>query len=341
MSSRGSSGHLRCRYRLPAEFEDGFVAELAERGTLGAEVREVRGDGGELVEIDAWFPFATPHEVGEPGAEWRAAGVELVAVDTPAGEDWLAAWRAAAQPFEAGRRFLLDPREPDEPTPDAGGRILLRLPARAAFGTGSHESTRLALDLLEAAPPAGRSVLDVGTGTGVLALAALALAARSAAACDVDPVAAIHAAENRRLNRDVPGRGTASRRTEASIGAGGVSRSGCASGPGGGSRLAIWAGGLAALAPAARFELVLANVLPERILPELPRLAAAVGPGGALIYSGLLAEREDEIAAAFAACGLLSRDRATAGEWVALRLEPAGVRLDPATPGAVVGGGAA
>jgi len=284
------AGHLRCRYRLPAEREDGFVAELAARGTLGAEVRN-RDD---LIELDAWFPPGSPHEIAEPGAEWRAAGVEPIAVETLADEDWLAAWRAAARPFEAGRRFLLDPREPEERPPPPTDRILLRLPARAAFGTGSHESTRLALELLEAAPPVGRTVLDVGTGTGVLALAALALGARSATACDVDPVAAIHAVENRRLNRVVPS---------------------------GGRGLTVWAGGLVALAFRARFDLVLANVLPERILPELPRLTAAVDPGGALIYSGLLAERAGEITSVFAACGLAPRDRATAGEWVALRLE--------------------
>jgi ribosomal protein L11 methyltransferase len=302
------SGHLRCRYRLPAEREEDFVAELAARGTLGAAV----GEGG--LTLDAYFAPGTPRDIAEPGAEWRAAGVELTAVDTLADEDWLAGWRAAAQPFEVGRRFLLDPREPEEPPPAPGERLLLRLPARAAFGTGSHESTRLALELLEGSGVAGRSVLDVGTGTGVLALAALALGARSATACDVDPVAAIHAGENRRLNR-------------AAL-AEGASRSPAGAGPTAAPRLGpavrclrLWAGGLAALAPGARFDLVLANVLPERILPELPRLAAAVAPGGSLLYSGLLAEREDEVAAAFAGRGLRPADRATAGEWVALKLE--------------------
>lgn len=252
------------------------------------------------IEIDAWFPADTPRETAEPGEAWRAAGVELTAVE-PIGEtDWFAAWRAAAQPFEVGRRFLLDPREPDLPetaeAPPSGGRIALRLPARAAFGTGSHESTRLALELLETVDPAGRSVLDVGTGTGILAFAALALGARRAAACDVDPVAAFHARDNRRLNG-------------AALPAA--------------ARFAVWAGGAGALVPGARFDLLLVNVLPERILPELPRLARATAPGGALVYSGLIAERESELTEAWAASGMAVRGRAAAGEWVALHLEPA------------------
>ncbi len=250
------------------------------------------------IEIDAWFPAGTPRETAEPGEAWREAGLELTAVE-PVGEtDWFAAWRAAARPFEVGRRFLLDPREPDpaaEPA-SAAGRIALRLPARAAFGTGSHESTRLALELLETVEVAGRSVLDVGTGTGILAFAALALGARRASACDVDPVAAFHARDNRRLNG-------------AALPAG--------------AGFAVWAGGAGALAPGARFDLLLVNVLPERILPELPRLARATAPGGALIYSGLVAEREAELTAAWAACGLAVRSRAAAGDWVALHLEPA------------------
>lgn len=291
------------------------MAELWGRGMLGAQVLEAAavdgtsrgadldaaalgdacGRGG--IALDAYFSSEAPPAAAEPGPGWRRAGVVLVAVETFDDEDWLAPWRAAARPFAVGRRFLLDPREPVTP-PAAGGeggegRIVLRLPARAAFGTGSHESTRLALELLEATPVAGRSVLDVGTGTGVLALAALALGARSAAGCDLDPVAPVHARDNRRLNR-------------AALPAG--------------ARLALWAGGMAAVAPAARFDLVLVNVLAERILAELPRLSAAVAAGGALIYSGAVAESEPEVAATFAACGLAPRCRAVAGEWVALRL---------------------
>jgi len=80
------------------------------------------------------------------------------------------------------------------------GRRLLRLPARAAFGTGSHESTSLALELLEDADLQGRRVLDVGTGTGVLAFAALAFGAASVTGFDVDPASPFHARDNSALN---------------------------------------------------------------------------------------------------------------------------------------------
>lgn len=278
---------------------DGGAKPAAAPADLEESDPAAIGRSGWVV-VDVWFPAATPRQDAEPGAEWREAGVELIDVEAVGETDWLAGWRASARPFGVGERFLLDPREPelaepagDEP-PQAGDRFVLRLPARAAFGTGSHESTRLALELLERAGVAGRAVLDIGTGTGVLAFAALALGARTVAAYDLDPVAAFHARVNRRLNDSAlpPG-----------------------------ARLSLWAGGAGTLAPGARFDLLLVNVLPERILGELPFLAAATAPAGALIYSGLVAEREAEMTAAWAGCGMAVADRAVAGDWVALRLE--------------------
>lgn len=304
---------LRFRYALPAELEDDFVAELWARGTRGVEVAgdaaAAAGAGG--LELIAYFPPQAGAGVGEPGAVWAARGVALRERGEEPDRDWLAVWRAAARPFTVGRRFRLDPRDPDDPAAGATGgddegepaadRITLRLPARAAFGTGSHESTRLALELLEEVceetPAAGRRVLDVGTGTGVLALAALALGAASAVAYDADVAAPFHARVNRRLNRRV-----------------------CRAA--GGGRLRLFAGTTAALrdASGAGFDLLLVNVLPERIRPELPRLAARLAAGGELIYSGLLAECGGEATGWFAALGLAERGRRTAGEWLALRL---------------------
>jgi ribosomal protein L11 methyltransferase len=222
--------------------------------------------------------------------------------------DWLAEWRRLARPIPVGRRFLLDPREPEEELrdddigddvgEDAADRLVLLLPARNAFGTGSHESTRLAIELLEAAPLAGATVLDVGTGTGVLAFAALALGARSVVGFDVDPASAVQARLNVALNAAVLGEGA--------------------------SRFAPFAGTGAAIAPTARFDLLLINVLPGRILDQLAPLVATLRPGGALLFSGIVAEQVSTVKSRCGELGLADTAEQRDGEWVAFRFERAG-----------------
>lgn len=284
---------IRRIYLVPARLEELFAAELWAAGTLGLEIKPHDGD---RVRMEAYFDQASP----EP--DLSAMGLEGAEEVESAGEepvpqvDWLARYRENARPFAVGRRLLLDPREPDEPACDVPpGRVLLRLPARSAFGVGSHESTRLALELLEDLADdgglAGRSALEIGAGTAVLSFAALRFGARSAIAFDLDPGAPIHARDNSRLNGLFPRH---------------------------------FAGRLAALAPPphpkSRFDLLLLNVLPEEILAELPDLVDRLAPDGELIFSGILAERGDEILGRVAALGLVERGRRIANEWIAFRL---------------------
>jgi ribosomal protein L11 methyltransferase len=160
------------------------------------------------------------------------------------------------------------------------------LPARAAFGVGSHESTRLAVELIEELPLAGRDVLDVGTGTGILAFAALHLGARSAVAFDLDPAAVYAARDNARRNRFEP---------------------------------LLYVGRGDALPATASFDWVLVNVVPERIRPELPELAARAVAG--MVLSGILLDGVGEVLQEVWKLGLTETARATAEEWVALRVE--------------------
>lgn len=275
----------RIVYRLPADFEETAAAELWAAGTLGLEVKD--GDEGR-VRVEAYFSGDGP----ESDPLLGFSGVERVGIERVEERDWLAEYRARARPFAVGRRLWVDPGEPEGAAPAAPeGRRLLRLPARTAFGTGSHESTRLAVELLEDVGVAGRSVLDVGTGTGVLAFAALALGARRAVAFDVDPGAALYARTASRLNALRP---------------------------------RLFAGEVAALAAAVRFDLALVNVIPELILPALPEIAARVGDegggGGELVLSGILAERGNSVLERAGALGFVERGRRTAGEWIAFRL---------------------
>jgi ribosomal protein L11 methyltransferase len=271
--------HLRRLYALPPDLEETAVALLWMGGTAG--VQSTTGADGR-VRLEAWFPLgAEPLEM--------PPGVELESADTVPDADWLSTWRERARPFPVGRSLYLDPREPDprEPEDVPEGRRLLRLPARAAFGTGSHESTALALELLEDADLRGRRVLDVGTGTGVLAFAALAFGAASVTGCDLDPAAPFHARDNSALN---------------------------------GLHPRLFAGRLAAIRERPLFDLALVNVVPEQILPEMPDLALLLRPGGEAILSGILQERGRQVLDRMRGLGFTERDRRTAGDWVAFRV---------------------
>jgi ribosomal protein L11 methyltransferase len=204
--------------------------------------------------------------------------------------DWLAQYRERAQPFPVAATFFVDPREPEEPAAVVpAGRTLLRLPARAAFGIGSHESTSLALELIETLDLTGRDVLDAGTGTGVLSFAALLGGARRAVGYDVDPASPFHARDNSRLNSLAP---------------------------------VLFAGLSTALRQSPRFDLALINIVPEQILPEMPGLVRLLRPGGELILSGILAARGRQVLDRMRGLGYAEADRREAGDWVALRVAP-------------------
>jgi ribosomal protein L11 methyltransferase len=270
--------HLRRIYLLPPDLEDAAVAVLWMAGTLGVQSSSA-ADG--RLRLEAWFPLESEPFEMIPGAELET---EDIAPDA----DWFATWRERAQPFPVGRTLYLDPREPEDATPEVPeGRRLLRLPARAAFGTGSHESTSLALELLEDTNLQGSRVLDVGTGTGVLAFAALAFGAASVTGFDLDPAAPFHARVNSALN---------------------------------GLHPRLFAGRLAAIREHPLFDLALVNVVPEQILPEMPGLAGLLVPDGGAILSGILAERGRQVLDRMRGLGFAERDRRAAGDWVAFRV---------------------
>jgi ribosomal protein L11 methyltransferase len=302
---RADSGYRRLRLRFPEAGEDEVVGQLWLAGTAGIE-EVARGEGevevlasfavgdlaGRVDAAEAALPAVRPAPQGPLVEDLAASGARVLALEVLRDDDWLARYRESVQPIPVGRGLLVDPREPDAAAPVTTERVLLRLPVRSAFGVGSHESTRLAVALLEdlAAEDAvrGRRVLDVGTGTGILAFYALALGARTAVGFDLDLEAAVLAHQNRALNQLAP---------------------------------ALFAGTTAALSPTARYDLVLVNVLPEEVAAELDRLVGLVDDGGELVFSGVLAVRGPGLLDELARRGLdrlvASRDD---GEWVAFRL---------------------
>ena len=274
--------YRRLSFVLPPAAEELLAERLWALGTLGLELSD--GDNGRR-RLDAWFAEPPPPAAADAAA--GSAEVRLVDSVVVAEEDWMAAYRRQARPIRLGRRLVVDPRDAATPPPaaEADGRRWLHLPARRAFGTGSHASTRLAVELLDDLPVAGRTVLDLGTGTGVLAFAALAAGARRVVALDTDPLAALIAGQNRAPNRLWP---------------------------------APVAGGIGCLRAERRFDLALVNILPHLVVDDLPALAARLRPGADAVFSGLLTAERRRFEARLAELGLLPRRRRRGGEWLAL-----------------------
>ena len=283
----GGRASQRLSFRIAPEDEEQLVAELWALGTRGIQVQP---EATHSVLLDAYFDADQP--LGDLAPTCQLCHATLIAREAVPERDWLADYRAGAQPFTVGR-FQIDPGEPDArhqpaPSPAAGTQSAqhhLRIPARNAFGTGSHESTRLMLELLADLDLAGNTVLDVGTGSGILAFAALQLGAESVTGFDLDPGSVVSARDNAGLNELWP---------------------------------RLFCGRVEAVA--GRFDRVLVNILPERWLGESAAVSSCVRPGGELLVSGLLLAQRATTRAALAPFGLTLASERRSGEWAALRL---------------------
>ena len=191
--------------------------------------------------------------------------------------DWENNWRQYYQPIETGERLVVVPEWLDAP---ADGRLPLRLDPGLIFGTGSHASTRLCLEGVETYVRPGGRVLDLGCGSGILSIAALLLGAEEAAGVDIDPKAVGVAYENAAMN---------------GIGAG---------------RYTVRAGdvlsdrALAAELAQKRYQLVLANIVADVIIPLSRVVPEFLQEDSIFICSGILNTRLPEVLDALEKNGL-------------------------------------
>ena len=133
---------------------------------------------------------------------FEAVGIEnTITAANCAEEDWINNWKKYFKPIPVGNRLLVRPMWEDEY--EAGDRVVLHLEPGLAFGTGTHETTRLCMELLEKYVKPGVRVLDLGTGSGILGIAALKLGAEYVFGTDLDENAITAVHENLAAN-DIP-----------------------------------------------------------------------------------------------------------------------------------------
>lgn len=121
-----------------------------------------------------------------------------IETDSCVEEDWMHNWKKYFNPIPVGEKLLIRPTWRDDFDPD--GRIVLNLDPGIAFGSGTHETTRLCLASLEKYITSETDMLDVGCGSGILAISALLLGAKSALGIDIDPLAVKTSHENAKIN---------------------------------------------------------------------------------------------------------------------------------------------
>ncbi len=264
------------RVRIPAAEEDLAASLLWELGTAGIEV--CAGAGADL----ALLAYFSDDRVDENAVTSALAPLPRARVEAaPLPEvDWVSRFRETFRGFRAGRFLIAPPWD----LPPARDDLIIVEPGRA-FGTGTHETTRLCLAALESLAGSAvlRRVLDIGTGSGLLAVAATLLGAGLVAAVDIDPEAVASAALHARINH---------------------------------APVRIVAGDGGRAFRAGSFDLVMANLTSRLLLDRRDEIAALLAPGGALILSGLLAEELPALERAFEGLGPVTVRRE--GEWAAL-----------------------
>lgn len=214
-------------------------------------------------------------------------GTLLMTLENLKDADWENNWKQYYKPLPIGEKLVVVPAWEEQP---ADGRVALRLDPGLIFGTGSHATTRMCLEAMETLAAPDKRVLDLGCGSGILSIGALVLGCREAVGCDIDPKAPDVAMDNAALN---------------GIGA---------------DRFRVYAGDILAdrgmrAALGTNFDIVLANIVADVILPLAPLSREFLAPGGTFVTSGIIEGRQDEIEHALKKAGYSIEKHFCEEEW--------------------------
>lgn len=200
-------------------------------------------------------------------------------------DDWANAWKAYYKPIKIGERIVIVPAWEKYDAKD--GEIIVKMDPGMAFGTGSHETTRLVIGLLEKYIKSGERVLDVGSGSGILAICASKLGAGLCRAYDIDPVAVRVAREN------IKDSGASNITCDQSD----LLR-----------QVDISDGG---------YDVICANIVADIIIRMTPDVHKYLNNGGVLLASGIILERSQDVVDCFERNGFEIVESVTDNGWCA------------------------
>ena len=203
-------------------------------------------------------------------------------------QDWNAEWKKQYKPFDIGNKIIIKPSWCDLDSETS--KIIIEIDPQMAFGTGTHETTRLMIELLLEYIDSPETILDIGTGTGILAIAAARLSNAKIFAFDNDPVATSTAKQNI-IDNHVD------------------------------NRIKIFCSDNLDIQKR-KFDLILANINRTVIVEMLPEISKILNSNGKAILSGILCEEKDKVINKLALHSLQLTHERKLGEWVGLVISP-------------------
>lgn len=255
--------------------DDEFMSSLGEDVVVKAYFHTESPDGGRTELIREKLKFIS---------RFLDVGKGYAGCSEVDDEDWATAWKKHYKPFHISGRIVIKPSW--EVYSGRDDEIVIELDPGMAFGTGTHETTRLCSQLLEKYVGPGQTVIDVGCGTGILSIIAAKLGAGPITAVDIDEVAVRVTEENSRINR-----------TESAVTA---------------SR------GVLTDIPPMKADIVVANIIADVIVAMAENMRYYIKNGGIIITSGIIRERREDVLEAYESMGFVKEELLEMGEWVAM-----------------------
>lgn len=319
---------MRFRVRTTAEAEDILISAMQDIGLCGAQIEdhvpltaaekeqmfvdimpeeqagddsavlsfyvEETEDGRLLLQDEEIRPEEICRKMEEQIRDLRrysdTIGDGTVTIEETEDIDWVNNWKQFFHQFWIDDILVIPSWEKPQVT-DREPVLTFHIDPGTAFGTGAHETTQLCIREIRKYLTKDTQILDVGTGSGILSILSLMLGAKSAVGTDLDPCAAPAIAENLEAN------GVKEDRFEVILGN------------------LIDDPKVQEEVGQNRYDIVVANILPDVLIPLTPAAVRAVKPGGVFITSGILEGKEESVAQAMKAAGLQIEEITAQGEW--------------------------